>query len=400
VALAQESPAPLIRTLRAEGTADARFPVALRASRPVTFTFDVTDDGQPNLHVRVWHCDRNWRRTESVFVNDPARNMSVATIPSVRAPQGVQGYRWVYSFKLPGFTGLERFTYSGNYVAEIVNADGNDVLASVRFFVAESIVSGAVRVGNRQLPSESAPWNEVLRVAFPFTVPTPAPTDEAPISPLMVRTMDVYRNRELYRPFRVDLDERKPETFVDGFGTNSLRFILDNAPAGNEYRTIDLRSADKYPLGDILRRQEGADVSRWQTRAPSDQNGFMSLVNDGRHADYVPFRFEILRTDDAPDEDIRVAGEFNGWSPTEEWRMAQVPGSKRYTLLAHLRRGIHDYQYVLNGADWLSLEGNDWRTVSVYTAFMYYRDPRFGGYDRILIAGQGRSPGGTDATVR
>jgi hypothetical protein len=53
---------------------------------------------------------------------------------------------------------------------------------------------------------------------------------------------------------------------------------------------------------------------------------------------------------------------------------------------------------VLNGNDWIALEGNDWRTTNVYTALLYYHDVRFGGFDRILLAAQKKSPGGTKAT--
>ncbi|MBI3587212.1 MAG: hypothetical protein HY088_08800, partial [Ignavibacteriales bacterium] len=57
-----------------------------------------------------------------------------------------------------------------------------------------------------------------------------------------------------------------------------------------------------------------------------------------------------------------------------------------------------DYQYVKSNNDWISIEGNDWRTVNVYTAFIYYYDTRLGGFDRILGYAQRSSPGGTEAT--
>jgi hypothetical protein len=74
--------------------------------------------------------------------------------------------------------------------------------------------------------------------------------------------------------------------------------------------------------------------------------------------------------------------------------------TKIYKLVARLRRGTYDYQYVLNDNDWITLEGNDWRTVNVYTALMYYHDPQFGGFDRILLAAQAKSPGGIQENSR
>jgi hypothetical protein len=71
---------------------------------------------------------------------------------------------------------------------------------------------------------------------------------------------------------------------------------------------------------------------------------------------------------------------------------------KHYKLLTWLRRGAYDYQYVLNGTDWTTIEGNDWRTMNVFTALVYYHDVRYGGFDRILLAAQKKSPGGTEPT--
>ena len=75
---------------------------------------------------------------------------------------------------------------------------------------------------------------------------------------------------------------------------------------------------------------------------------------------------------------------------------------RAYVVKKLLRRGIYDYQYVTGvwdsrmeqvvNQDWLVLEGNDWRTTNTYTVFVYYNDPRFGGFDR--IAGYGRAQSG------
>ncbi|HAM10712.1 MAG TPA: hypothetical protein DCP74_10665 [Bacteroidales bacterium] len=63
-----------------------------------------------------------------------------------------------------------------------------------------------------------------------------------------------------------------------------------------------------------------------------------------------------------------------------------------YTKTIELKRGAYDYQYVvadvINGVikndDWLLLEGNTWETSNVYHVFLYYKDPNYGGYDRII----------------
>jgi UDP-2,3-diacylglucosamine pyrophosphatase LpxH len=119
-----------------------------------------------------------------------------------------------------------------------------------------------------------------------------------------------------------------------------------------------------------------------------------------RFADYVQFQFEIIRPENNLNERIYVVGDFNGWKVDEKWRLTYDADTKHYKLLTWLRRGVYDYQYVLNNNDWITLEGNGWRTINVYTALLYYRDMRYGGFDRILLASQTKSPGGTTATSR
>jgi hypothetical protein len=136
-------------------------------------------------------------------------------------------------------------------------------------------------------------------------------------------------------------------------------------------------------------------------RSTRDQNGMANLVHGSRYADYLSFQFEFL--DDARDgrDSVFVVGEFNGWTVTSSSLMQYDDATKRFIKPTMLRRGTYDYQYVLlkNGVqDWITLEGNDWRTVNVYTALVYYRDERYGGFDRILGVVQGRSSGANEAT--
>ncbi len=397
---AQTEAASPVRGLRIEGGFDAAFPVALRDSRPVTVRFDLASDDADDIRVRVWHHARSWERTISVFLNDQVRNTFNGPFNAVAAPLLVSGYRYSVALRLPGIPGLERFEHSGNYTVEIWNKNETALFGSVRFFVAESVLTAAMRVDNRQLPSTPAPRNQVLQVAVRYTVPIPADVMEMPIDPSQVRVVHVYRNREIGRPFVIDTDDSDPDSFVDGFATRTLSFIRRDIPAGNEYRMIDVRDVRQYPpTQDALRVRDGADVARSFAKGLWDRDGGYQLVAEGKDSDYMRVRFELLRPEEYGEEDIRLVGVFNHWTASPDWRLQPLDGG-RYGLDATLRRGSYDYQYVLNGDDWTTIEGNDWRTRSTFTALIYYRDPRLGGYDRILGVAQGRSPGGTDETIR
>ncbi len=399
LAAAQEVTSDRISNLRVQGTLEARFPVALKSSRPLTVSFDGSDADPERFVIRIWHCDRDWQRTESIFLNDASRNAIRTQIPYTRAPQGVQGYRYSYALRLPGTTDWEQFAFSGNYVLEIWDSREEQRLGSARFIVAESLLAGGARVWNRQDPSAVAPMYQVHKVLLSYTVPPQDPRNDAPVYAQFIRTVDVYRNRECSRPYRIDVDDRDPDTFVEGWGTDALQFSIDNIPCGNEYRSLDVRSTDLYPPGTLLHRRDGADVSRWLKPGPRDHDGTSTQVNTGQYADDVQYRFELLVPPDQRPDSVFVVGDFNGWTPSEPWRLVWDVASQRFTGQGRFRRGQYDYQYVADGVDWTALEGNDWRTTNVYTAVLYYRDPRFGGFDRVLAVAQGRSPGGTEATT-
>ena len=394
---AQEISSSRIKGLRVNGSADARLPIAGLQSRPITIEFDVDETTPPDFRVRIYHCDRNWNVTLTSFVNDDIRNRTRSPIPFEPAHAGVQQYRFHYSIKLPGFPGIERFPQSGNYVFHIYDEAEKEVLARGRFFVVEEALVPTMKLNNRSLPSETNPYNQVNKIEVGFVIPKADSSRSEVLYPLFFTCMDIYRNRQLYNPWRIDVNDQNPNTFVDGFGTPKMKFVVDNVTPGNEYRRVDLRNIDEYPVGTQLRPRLGADVSRFLQKPSGDNHGTSTLTTGNRYADYVPFQFELV-LGSRPYDSVFVVGEFNGWRPAAECLMGYSDETQRYTWTTQLRRGEYDYQYVVGSSDWISLEGNDWRTRNVYTAFIYYRDSRFGGFDRIVGYLQRLSPGGSQTT--
>ena len=387
-----------IKSIRINGASKANFPVVLLDSNPVTISFDVDAATTESYRVKVFHCDKDWNVTQSSFINDEYRNYSTIQLPFEMVPGGIQYYRRTYTFEIPGVKGLEHLPQSGNYKIEIWDEERNELLADGKFFAVEKIDDTALSIFNRYLQSEISPQNQVNKAVLSFVLPAQRMDDANPLYAGFVKTVDIFRNREIETPHRIDVDNRNSHTFVDGIGTNSLKFMIDNLQPGNEYRRMDLSNSDLYPPNEILRLRDGADMSRWQWQGSADQNGTSTLVTGNPYADYVQFQFELGRPEENAGEKIFVVGDFNNWKVNEQWRLQYDDALKHHKLLAWLRRGAYDYQYVLNGNDWIALEGNDWRTVNVYTALVYYHDVRFGGFDRILLAAQRESPGGTEAT--
>jgi len=394
---AQEINSSRIKGLRVNGSADARLPIAGLQSRPITIEFDVNETAPPDLRVRVYHCDRNWYVTPTSFVNDEMRNRTRSPIPYEPAPAGVEQYRFHYSIKLPGFPGVERFPQTGNYVFEICDKEEKEVLARGRFFVVEQTLVLTMKISNRSLPSATNPYNQVNKIEVGFAIPKADSSRGEVLYPLFFTCVDVYRNRQFYNPWRIDVNDQNPSTFADGFGTPKMKFVVDNVTPGNDYRRMDLRSIDEYPVGAQLRPRLGADVSRFLQKPSGDNHGTSTLTTGNRYADYVPFQFELV-SESRPYDSVFVVADFNGWKPSAECSMAYNDETQRYLWTTWLRRGLYDYQYVVGTSDWIALEGNDWRARNVFTAFVYYRDSRFGGFDRIVGYIQRVSPSGSEAT--
>jgi hypothetical protein len=395
---AQEVLSDRLRGLRVYGSSEAGFPVTQLQSRPLTIEFDVAEEQPPDLFIRAIHCDREWNVTNSNFINDEMQNRSRAPFTIDPAPAGVRSYRFHYTVRIPEIAGLDRFTYSGNYVFEIVDAGSKQVLARGRFFVVESVIAPVMTVANRSLPSEVQPYNQVNKIEVGFSLPRPEAMHGEVFYPMRVKGMDVYKNRELGSRWRVDYDNPGPNTFIEGLGTNKMKLWIDNVPPGNSYRTLDLRSVTDYPEGQELRSRQGADISRFQQPPRGDHNGTSTMTVGSRYADYLRYRFE-LASENRQYETVFVVGDFSGWTPSAQWAMTYDENLKRYVLSTSLRRGVYDYQFVVGPNDWIAVEGNDWRTVNAYSACIYYHDDKLGGFDRIIGFVQRRSPGGNERTT-
>jgi hypothetical protein len=219
--------------------------------------------------------------------------------------------------------------------------------------------------------------------------------------------MDVYQNRRLHNPYRIDVNDRDVYTKVEGFNSGYRTFTILNVLPGNEYRALNISNMTRYPNRTLVRLVEGVDQPRPYWRTGADKNGTASLNGfTGIASDYleVLFRLDLSSVPGVPNNgDVFVAGPFNDWNPAENDKLTYDENEKCYAVKKLLRRGIYDYQYItgtwndseqrVEQEDWITLEGNDWRTTDMYYAMVYYNDVRFGGFNRIVGFGSGMSPG-------
>jgi hypothetical protein len=366
----------------------------------LTIQYDILANEPPELKIRFWHCNRHWVVDNNLFVNDNNRNTSFY-LNYETSPGAVKGYSYRYINSFPDGDAV-RFEYSGNWIFRITDKREKTLFAEGRFFVVEYNDTVAVRGANAYLTANASPYNQVHKVIARF------PMQE--IESSRYTTADVYQNRRFSNAYRIDMWDRDPYTFVKGQGTGERIFSITNIMPGNEYRVFDFSDANRYPNNAPVKNVNGVDQQRLFWRTGLDRNGTSTTQQlSGVNSDYldVMFRLDMTQTDyrsvTRGGKEVFLVGEFNFWNPKAEDKLLYDDNERAYVVNKFLRRGIYDYQYVTGNwdatnsqvvnQDWLAIEGNDWRTTNTYTVFIYYNDPRFGGFDRIVGYGVGRSSG-------
>ncbi len=367
-------------------------------SGSLTIQFDVAADEPPQLKIRFLHCTRDWVVEDNPFLQDDQHNTSF-TLEYKASPGGVRHYNYRYINRFPDARDIVRFTYSGNWMFRVMDKSETEVFAEGRFMVVDNISPVMVDISNEYMTELASPLNQVHKVKATVKLP-----DE--IEGARYSAVDVYQNRRLHDPFRIDEQDRDPYTFVDGYNTGTRTFSISNIHPGNEYRVFDLSNATRYPNWAVARSLEGVDLPRVSWLGAPDHNG-ITVLNKfaGLNSDYldVEFRFDPAHLHQkltSGDRNVYLVSSFNAWVPSGRDTMGFDASERLFTTNRLLRRGVYDYQYVTGRldeqqkvveVDWLELEGNDWRTTTTYTVFVYYKDPRFSGIDRIVGYGTGES---------
>jgi len=367
-------------------------------SDQITVTFDLRADVYPNLALNLVHCDRYWRPTENIFVQDPAR-LRTYDFDIRRAPLGVRGYDYQCSITFPRSGSRIRIEHSGNYLAQIVDYDEpTRVYGQGRFFVVEaksSVEAGVVSDFFESQQTETPQHGLRIRVEAEPSVD---------IFGSQIAAIAIVESGQWYTAIstgeeagRSDVTLGRP--WVEWYPSFAGKVVAEfrNLPSGNEHRILDLGDVTLYPtiaapvstpLSDLPRR----DFSRY------DNNGIAAsrLVPSGDE-DYVDFEFRLDLLGREVVEDIVVVGTFTNWETRREWTLRYDTVTRYYVARGWLRRAAHEYEYrsgkwdtdkseFLN-EDATLLEGNLRQTTRLYYALVYYRETSAGGYDRIVGIG-------------
>jgi hypothetical protein len=404
---------PQLRFLRSFGGNDERQPpvviLPLKTTngfnppvgdRTVTIELDVQATIPPSLYVKFVHCTVDWKEDDNIFLNDAILRSS--NIEWQTAPSGARFYSYRGKVRVPDEQ--VKFPYAGNWKAKFYNYDDEkEVFAEARFFVVNPIAYAEVSVWSdfyepKIQTSPSAVSVETQVVA------------ENNIYDSRLQTVVMYRNHRWQEPFVISQDPKMSSfknaykmdfpVSVGGFLNVAKRFRIENLPAQNDYRVLDLTNTAQYPRIAAAQRLPLSDLPRNGGSAFRADDGAMITYSIApTDDDYVVMEFTLETDGRVPTEDVFVTGSFNNWTSTRDWQMYYDEEDRLLKLRAPMRRGRHNYLYATgklntetNRVEELSFEryeGNNSGAPLTFISLVYYRETALGGYDSIIGVGAG-----------
>ncbi|MFO7444859.1 MAG: DUF5103 domain-containing protein [Ignavibacteriaceae bacterium] len=376
----------IIKSLKAYAGNETAFPILTGSGPGLTIEFDIESEFMPNFNIVFRYCDRNWKPYDNIFLLNHGQNIEY-DLGVDRLPVTVEDAKYHFKDTFTGDDGYVSFPFSGKWRFYITDSqDTTIVYASGRFFVIYPDIEPDVSVKNVLLEDKSYFPLELGRV-YDITASFILPQEMFPSN---VMEMEIIENQKLDYPVVVDRSFNTNTRQFYWNGDRKFSFSARDVRPGNEYRQVDLRNHNVYIGKDVRAHIEGIEISRFYREGGRDLNGGSILTNfKNEYASYLNVKFEI-RPPEEISGDIFLVGAFNNWQLLPGYRMDNSGGL--YSKTIQLKRGVYDYQYVtadiinnqIKNENWVILEGNFWETENDYHIFIYYNDPNYGGYDRII----------------
>jgi len=382
---------PDIRSVQAFANTDiTTFPsIYLANNESVTVAFDDLNAKAPrNLVYKITHCDENWR-DESLFPSlfldgfqeQPLYNSGFSNNTTIRYVH--------YAISFPNNEVKPKV--SGNYLITVLDADTQQPLLSVGVLIAEKM---ATHVGSIAIPTgRNYQTSHQLNLTLQYqqlNVTNPA-TD--------IKT-------KVYQNYRLLPDSLQPKPVT--YGVNTIAYSRTDRniyPAGNEFRTLDIRDAHYISTNaSSIKQVQGQyyvllQPDRSRDNLPYswayDYDGKMviaglNVANAATDCDYYSVMFSLSSPFLGDGYDVYLEGEITGWEPSNASKMLYNSKTGCYEVPLLLKQGFYCYQYVVrntkgDAAMELSPEGSFSQTENSYQICTYYKGIR-DTYTRLIAS--------------
>ena len=366
------------------------FPVIdLNGNDRLHLTFDDLNDNLRNLGYTFIHCDAEWEPTDLLKI-EYLEGMEDNSIMTYGFSSTMYQPFVKYDLTFPNSD--VSFTKSGNYILLVYDQDNdNTPVLSWRFFIAEYYTHITPDVHRPTQAKYRQNSHEV-----DFTISQSQIQLVQPFSSLKV----VVTQNQNWENAITDLAPK----FMNG---TKLIYDYDEEnifPAGNEFRTIDIRNINYNSLttshiatvDDTLNAYIFPDKprsSRVYLTTP-DINGHFYLKNDDVRFDsdleseYMKVNLALLYPAKLFKADIYIYGQFTGWAFDEKYKLTWNAQKKSYETSVYIKQGYYNYLYMYKAhgaekSDVAIIEGSHSEADNEYSFFVYYREP---GqiYDRLI----------------
>lgn len=373
-----------IRSLNVYTTDDNRsFPVVNKSNRLV-IEFDVNANNLPDLNIIFRFCDKNWNPTDNIFLQNNGQNIA-SILNYVSLPVTVEEAKFNFLNKFPDDNGYVSFPFSGKWKFFVIDSRKPDkALAEGHFIVDKSDIKLEVDIRKSNLQDKIYYPNELSR-SFEVVVKANLPDE---FFPQFVEEVEIIKDH--LKDFSLSFNRNDNINLNREFkwdGANKLSFTFRDLRPGNGYRQVNLMNTNIYSSKNVQAQFEGFETTRFYSSPSNDFNGGMMLMNPkDPYANYMNVQFRIKPANEVYN-DIYLIGAFNNWQISDKYKL-QFDGNL-FTKTILLKRGIYDYQYAIvdkskNEVDLFSLEGNNYNASGTINILMFYRDPQYGGYDRMI----------------
>jgi len=375
-----------IKTLKTYRLQDETSLPVITSDGELTIEFDINSSVEPSLNIVFKFCDKNWNPVDNLFLQNYGENIAY-NLDFELLPFTVQEARYHFKGSFPDKSNYVSFPFSGKWKYFITDSqDTSLVFGSGRFYFIQNVLDLNVLFKREQLEDKvyyPLTIGNVFNITTSFVLPQE-------MFPAYVDHIEIVENKKTDDIISVDKNYNSNTRQFYWDGDRKISFTVRDIRPGNEYRETDLRDINRFSSKNVRAQFDGIEYSRFYKQGRRDLNGGYILTNfKNEYADYLNVKFSI-RPPNEFFQSIFLVGAFNDWRILPEYEMENEGGI--YSKTIELKRGIYDYQYVaadilnneVKNEDWLLLEGNFWETSNLYHIFIYYKDPNYGGYDRII----------------
>lgn len=352
--------------------------------------FDDLFGNEANYYYEIIHCDYNWNPT-AIPKNEYLEGFDNQRIQDYSNSFNTLQIYSHYKLAIPNQFTLQ-LKISGNYMIKVLD-ENKEVVFSRKFILYEDLVTVPIQVKRARTVN-----NIELKQNLDFTIRSNTITFQTPLRNVKVLLL---QNGQM----NTGIKNIVPQYTIG----NDLIYKYDWETqfwAGNEFlffENKDIRAANNnIARVDFSTAVYGSYLYTSAARAnfpysfTQDVNGNfvvnnLNTANNEIEADYAWVYFSLSAPTFRLNKNIYVAGMFNNYTLSPEYKMEYNPKKAIYEKAILIKQGFANFEYKVADEKGVidyenAIDGNFYQTENDYTIVVYYRE-NIDRYDRVVGKG-------------